>query len=170
MRRSATAPAAALLGPADGAAVAVAPPLALLLARRRHTTDDAAADAGGSPGRLRQGGTEGDICEAAAAADGPVNAASPAPRQPLPSPGKLRHSQQQQAPALVAVVAQLQEEVAVAESRRHAAESEAQQAQQMAADLRQQLAKVQTLVAAKVSPPGCCATVWRVCLGLGLQV
>jgi hypothetical protein len=170
VRRSATAPAAALLGPADGAAVAVAPPLAVLLARRRHTTDDAAADAGGSPGRLRQGGTEGDSCEAAAAADGPVNAASPAPRQPLPSPSKLRHSQQQQAPALVAVVAQLQEEVAVAESRRHAAESEAQQAQQTAADLRQQLAKVQTLVAAKVSPPGCCATVWRVCLGLGLQV
>jgi hypothetical protein len=172
VRRSATAPAAVLLAPADEAAVAAAPPLTVLLApRRRHTTDDAAADAGGSPRNLRRSGTIGGSCEAAA--DSPGSAAPAALRQPLPSPGKQCQSQQQQAPALVAVVAQLQEEVSVAESRRHAAELEAQQAQQTAADLRQQLSKVQKLVAAKVSIPSCCAAmvvVGRLCWGLGLQL
>jgi chromosome segregation ATPase len=50
---------------------------------------------------------------------------------------------------LAAVVAQLQEGVALAESQRHDAELAAQQAQQTAADLRQQLAKVRRQVAAR---------------------
>ncbi|KAL4443677.1 hypothetical protein ABPG75_011414 [Micractinium tetrahymenae] len=81
---------------------------------------------------------------AVGAADG---ATPPAAGSPAPSPSRI--PQQQQASSLLAVVAQLQEEVAVAESRRHEAEQEAAAAQQTAADLRQQLLKVQRQVAAK---------------------
>ena len=49
------------------------------------------------------------------------------------------------------MTAHLQEEVAVAESRRHDAEQAAAAAVQMASDLRQQLRKVEKQVADKVS-------------------
>lgn len=60
----------------------------------------------------------------------------PLSRQPSPGGGR------RQVPSLSAVVGQLQEGVAVAESRRHDAEVAAQHAQQMAADLQRQLDKV----------------------------
>lgn len=52
--------------------------------------------------------------------------------------------------ALLDVVAQLQAEVAVAESRRHEAERAAEEAQQTVEDLRRQVDKVQALAASKV--------------------
>lgn len=85
------------------------------------------------------------VLEAADTLESSVPAAAPSP-----APASARIPQHLQASSLLAVVAQLQEEVAVAESRRHEAEQEATGLQQTAADLRQQLLKVERQVAAKV--------------------
>ncbi|KAL4447229.1 hypothetical protein ABPG77_007262 [Micractinium sp. CCAP 211/92] len=80
--------------------------------------------------------------------EGAMAALAPA-ETPSPVASPSRVPQKLQASSLLAVVAQLQEEVAVAESRRHEAEQEAAALQQTAADLRQQLLKVERQVAAK---------------------
>ena len=66
-----------------------------------------------------------------------------------PRPSPVRGSRQSRQ-ALLDVVAQLQAEVAVAESRRHEAERAAEEAQQTVEDLRRQVDKVQALAASKV--------------------
>jgi myosin heavy subunit len=69
-----------------------------------------------------------------------------AARPPRPSPVRGGGQSRQ---ALLDVVAQLQAEVAVAESRRHEAEQAAAEAQQTVQDLRRQVDKVQALAASK---------------------
>lgn len=140
-----------------------APPFALLAAARpsaatvgRRATDPVEAAGVASDGS----GSSSSTPPTAAGAGLAVSEASLDHRAgPAPTPGAgmqlpacLPASPgrgDQQGPALSAVIAQLQEEVALAESRRHDAEVAAQQAQQTAADLRRQLDKVQRQVAAK---------------------
>ncbi len=71
-----------------------------------------------------------------------------AARPPLPSPVRGGGQSRQ---ALLDVVAQLQAEVAVAESRRHEAKQAAEEAVQTVQDLRRQVDKVEALAASKVS-------------------
>lgn len=74
---------------------------------------------------------------------GSTGAARPPRLSPVRGCGQSRQ-------ALLDVVAQLQGEVAVAESRRHEAEQAAEEAQQTVQDLRRQVDKVQALAASKV--------------------
>lgn len=91
-------------------------------------------------------GTSSSSCRGGGAARTPGPASQP---QPVRTHDDEAQSQSRR--ALVATVAALQEEVALAESRRHAAEQEAAAQAQMASDLSRQLQKVQAQVAAKVT-------------------
>ncbi|KAL4858479.1 TBC1 domain family member 2A [Chlorella vulgaris] len=122
--RTATAPTAALLSAQAAAATSRA--AARLL---RHSEPEASSTSNGTY----------DLSL------GLLSHSLPSSRQPSPGGGR------RQVPSLSAVVGQLQEGVAVAESRRHNAEVAAQHAQQMAADLQRQLDKVLGQVAAKES-------------------
>lgn len=170
VRRASTAPpaawlAAALAGEASVESVEAELPVSSSALRPWGTSSDdgaPAADGGagacGRPVDLQQQQSAAPAAIADTATPSGSTTASPSglgaaslPGRPLSaSPCGPGGSQSRR--ALLAVVSQLQEEVAVAESRRHEAERQAQEAADLAADLRRQLLKVQGLVASKVRP------------------